>query len=78
MKNDNVIQLNSERLLNVKQVSEMIGLQVGTLNRARLTGAPSPPFCKIGSSVRYRLSSVLRWIESQEEHNSTSEVSASK
>lgn len=63
-----------EKLLNTKEVAEMVGSKPGTLNRARLTGANYPPFIKIGASCRYKLSSVLKWIADQEEHSNTSYV----
>lgn len=61
-----------ERLLNVKQVSEMTGLAVATLNRARIYGTDAPPFIKCGKACRYKLSTVLSWIESKQEFTSTS------
>jgi predicted DNA-binding transcriptional regulator AlpA len=63
---------NGDRLLSVKQVSEITGLAVGTLNRARQTGSDAPPFCKIGKACRYRSSSVQSWIGSKTEFSSTS------
>ena len=67
-----------DRLLSVKEVAVITNIKEGTLNRSRLTGANAPPYIKIGSSVRYRSSSLQKWIESQQEHTSTSEVSTDK
>lgn len=62
-----------ERLLNVKQVAEITGLAVPTLNRARIYGTDAPAFIKCGKKAcRYKLSTVLSWIESKQEFTSTS------
>ena len=62
----------NDRLLTVRQVSEITGQAVATLNRARIYGTSNaPPFVKLGKSVRYKLSSVSRWIESQSEFTHT-------
>jgi predicted DNA-binding transcriptional regulator AlpA len=66
----------SDKLLTVKEVAEIVGLKPGTLNRARITGGDAPPFVKIGSSVRYRYSTVMSWVASKTELSSTSEASA--
>lgn len=61
-----------DRLLNVKQVSEITGMAVGTLNKARTTGeTDAPPWVKIGKSVRYRASSLQAWINSKTEYRHT-------
>ena len=66
---------SSDRLLTTTELSEIIGIKPGTLNRARITGDKNfPPFIKINSSVRYRTSSVLKWIADQEELHSTSQL----
>ena len=67
-----------DRLLNVKEVARITGLAAGTLNRARITGAPAPPFVRIGAAVRYKSESVARWIADQHEFNSTSQADAEK
>jgi predicted DNA-binding transcriptional regulator AlpA len=61
-----------ERLLNVKQVAEITGLAVGTLNRARICGTDAPGFCKCGKAVRYKLSTVTAWINNKTEYQHTS------
>ncbi len=63
---------SGDRLLNVKQVSEITGLAVATLNRARIYGTDAPPFIKISKSVRYRFSSVQSWITGKTEYQHTS------
>ena len=74
----NMTQIAGERLLTTKEAAEIIGSKPDTLNRARLTGGNYPPFIKVGASVRYKLSSLNKWIESQQEHTSTSEIRADK
>lgn len=61
-----------DHLLNVKQVAEITGLAVATLNRARIYGTDAPPWVKIGKSVRYRASSLQAWITNKTEYQHTS------
>lgn len=58
-------------MLNEQQVAEHIGLTVHALQRWRVKGG-GPPFSKLGSAVRYRLSDVDQWIAANRVH-STSE-----
>lgn len=70
--------ITGERLLKVEETAAMIGAAVGTLNRARVFGGNFPAYIKRGKSVRYKLSTVTKWMEDQEEHNTTSEIDAKK
>lgn len=71
---DKVINITGERLLDSREVAEMIGTTAGTLAKSRLTGGGEyPSFIKIGSNVRYKLSTVVNWIAAHHEYNSTSE-----
>lgn len=51
-----------ERLLNEKEVAEMLGLSRSTLQKRRHYGK-KPCFKKLGSSVRYKLSDINEFIE---------------
>lgn len=51
------------KLLNQKQVAEMLGLSKKWCERQRWAGG-GPLFRKIGGSVRYELSDVLAYIKS--------------
>jgi len=55
--------VESNKLLNQKEVAEMIGMSEAWLEQARFkkTGLP---WVKIGRSVRYRVSDVQHFIES--------------
>lgn len=56
-----------EKLLNEFELAEFLGISVLTVRRNRST-APHrlPPHAKFGSSVRYRLQTVLKWLEERE------------
>lgn len=75
---ETVKNITGERLLTVQETAQIIGAAVGTLNRARIFGGNFPPYIKRGKSVRYKLSTVTKWMEDQEEHKTTSEVDAKK
>ena len=70
--------ITGERLLKVEEAAVIIGAAVGTLNRARVFGGNFPPYIKRGKSVRYKLSSVYKWLADQEEHQTTSGIDAKK
>lgn len=70
--------ITGERLLTVQETSSIIGAAVGTLNRARVFGGNFPAYVKRGKSVRYKLSTVTKWMEDQEEHTTTSEIDAKR
>jgi hypothetical protein len=52
-----------DKLINTQQLSEMLQIQPSTINKARVmrTGIP---FVKINRSVRYRLSDVFSYLNS--------------
>lgn len=73
-----VENITGERLLKVEEAAAIIGAAVGTLNRARIFGGNFPPYIKRGKSVRYKLSTIIKWMADQEEHQTTSEIDAKK
>jgi predicted DNA-binding transcriptional regulator AlpA len=70
--------ITGERLLKVEETAQIIGAAVGTLNRARVLGGNFPAYVKRGKSVRYKLSTVMKWMEDQKEHTTTSQIDAKK
>lgn len=59
---------SSAELLSEKEVAELLSLSVGLLRKWRYAGQ-GPPWLKLSRSVRYRRSSLLRWVEQQERLN---------
>ena len=54
------------RLINEHELSELLGLSVLTLRRTRCCNPERhPPYKKLGSSVRYDLDEVWKWIHSK-------------
>ena len=63
-----------DRLLTTKEASVIASMAPGTLARARVYGTPGyPPYCKIGKAVRYKLSTLIAWLEEQAEYVHTSQ-----
>ena len=60
------------KLLNQKQVAEMLCLSVKWCERQRWAGG-GPAYRKIGGSVRYHLSDVLEYINSHPKINNSSQ-----
>jgi len=53
-----------ERLLNTKEVSEILGITVKSLANSRYTGIGiQVPYVKMGKSVRYKESALEKYIE---------------
>lgn len=66
-----------DRLLTTREAALMAGLAPGTLARARVYGTPGyPKYCKIGKSVRYKLSTLYKWVNEQTEYLHTSNSGA--
>jgi predicted DNA-binding transcriptional regulator AlpA len=63
-------QTNS-KLLNQKQVSEILGLSEAWLERKRWEGG-GIPYRKLGRSVRYDELDVINWINAHDKQDSTS------
>jgi predicted DNA-binding transcriptional regulator AlpA len=53
-----------DALLNVEDAAEVLNLKSQTLNEWR-TRRVGPPFCKLGRSVRYRMSDLTLWVDAQ-------------
>lgn len=54
------------RLLDSREVAEMIGLHENTLRRKRSQGEDTPSCIMIGRFPRYRLSDVEAWLKAHE------------
>ena len=52
-------------LLNAEQVSEILGISVGTLAVWRTTKRYNLPYVKVGRYIRYRMEDVQAFIESR-------------
>lgn len=50
-----------ERLLNQKELSEILNMSEAWLEMSRFKKS-GPPYLKIGRAVRYRLSDVNKWL----------------
>ena len=66
-------KMGRERVL-ARKLAEITGISASTWNKRRLTGN-TPPFFKIGKSVRYHVPTVREWI-AERSCRSTSEVPA--
>ncbi len=64
----------NEEIIDTQELARRTGTGSATWAKRRMLGAPhSPPFVKLGRSVRYRWSDVEAWLESRQ-RNSTSEA----
>ncbi len=65
-----------DTLIDDRQLAELTKISASMWRKRRLTG-DTPPFLKIGKSVRYRLSVVQAWLL-EHERNSTSDTGAAR
>ena len=54
-----------DRLLATKEAADLLRLSTSWLAKARMRG-DGPPYVKLGGSVRYLESSLVRWLEVQQ------------
>lgn len=54
-----------QKFYTPEQVSELIGVTVGTLATWRMTGRYNLPYVKIGRRVRYEAETVQTWLDSR-------------
>ena len=55
-----------ERLLNPKQLADLLNVKQGTVHSWLSRGVDVPAYVRIGGSVRWRESTVIAWIEAKE------------
>lgn len=55
-----------DRLLNPKQLAEILNIKLGTLYSHLSRGTDLPPFIRVGSQTRWRESKVWDWIKAKE------------
>jgi excisionase family DNA binding protein len=55
-----------EKLLNPKELAEILNVKCGTVYSWISRGIDMPPFVKIGGSSRWRERTVQAWIEAKE------------
>jgi len=54
-----------DKILNPKEVAEILNIKLGTLYSHLSRGTELPPFFRVGSQTRWRLSDVETWIENK-------------
>lgn len=52
-------------LLTTEEAAKVLGISKSSLAHRRSAGLPSPPFLRIGGSVRYRLQDIHTWVDEQ-------------
>lgn len=52
-----------DRILNPKEVSEILNIKLSTLYSHLCRGTELPPYFKVGSQTRWRERDVQEWIE---------------
>ena len=72
MNHSEASNMSGVEYVDVKGLAALTGVSVSSWNKRRLTG-DTPPFCKVGRSVRYHVPTVKTWM-AEREHRSTSET----
>lgn len=55
--------MEAEKLLTTKEAAEYLRLSTAWLNKDRLSNATRFPYVKLGKTVRYRMSDILKAID---------------
>jgi len=66
--------MSPNEYVDTRKLAEITGISASTWNKRRLTG-DTPPFTKVGKSVRYYVPTVREWMVVRE-RRSTSESTA--
>ncbi|HEY8381999.1 MAG TPA: transcriptional regulator [Microvirga sp.] len=66
--------MSPNEYVDVKGLAAITGISASTWNKRRLTG-DTPPFAKVGKSVRYHIPTVKDWLEARS-RRSTSDTAA--
>lgn len=66
--------MTTNEYVDTRRLAEITGISASTWSKRRLTG-DTPPFAKVGKSVRYHVATVKAWMAERERH-STSESAA--
>ncbi|MDG2571243.1 hypothetical protein P7L87_27190 [Vibrio parahaemolyticus] len=66
--------MDKDEFVDVRRLAEITGISASTWNKRRLTG-DTPPFSKVGKSVRYHVPTVRDWMTDRA-RTSTSDISA--
>jgi predicted DNA-binding transcriptional regulator AlpA len=66
--------MEKDEFVNVRRLAEITGISASTWNKRRVTG-DTPPFAKIGKSVRYHVPTVREWM-AERARVSTSDTAA--
>jgi predicted DNA-binding transcriptional regulator AlpA len=66
--------MSPDEYVDVKGLAAITGISASTWNKRRLTG-DTPPYTKVGKSVRYHVPTVREWLAARQ-RRSTSESTA--
>ena len=68
---------NQQEILTTRQAAAKLGIQAATLKQSRHTGIlfgePAPTFLKMGRSTRYKLTSLIEFLNQFPEYRNTSQ-----
>jgi predicted DNA-binding transcriptional regulator AlpA len=62
--------MSPNEYVNVRALAEITGISVSTWNKRRLTG-DTPPFTKVGRSVRYHVPTVKQWLAAHQRRSTS-------
>ena len=64
-----MMNIQDSRLLRDKEAADLLGIAPQTLRKSRMDGmllsVPAPKAIYIGRSVRYKLATLMEWVEQQ-------------
>jgi predicted DNA-binding transcriptional regulator AlpA len=58
--------------VSVRELAEVTGVSASTWNKRRMTG-DTPPYVKVGASVRYHLPTAKEWMASRQRRSTSTQ-----
>jgi len=62
--------MSANEYVNVQMLATITGISASTWNKRRLTG-DTPPFTKVGKSIRYHIPTVREWMAARERRSTS-------
>ena len=67
--------MSANEYVNVQMLATITGISASTWNKRRLTG-DTPPFTKVGKSIRYHIPTVREWMAARERRSTSDSIAA--
>lgn len=67
--------MQNKEFIDTRELAKITGISKSTWDKRRLTG-DTPPYIKLGRSVRYRLTIAMSWLEKRSRSSTSDSTEA--